>query len=104
MTTIQDMVMYADGTMASGEIVLTWPPFQFAQTTISGGQKTFPIALDGSISIPLYPTVGAQPTGVYYTVAYCLDKGPVTREYWVVPQTPSVVSIGSVRTIPEMPQ
>lgn len=101
---IQDSVLYADGTAASGKIWLTWPPFQWANVTIVGGQQAFPVAPDGTISIPCFPTIGAQPGGVYYTVVYELDKGPVYREYWAVPPTPTVVSIGAVRTIPEMPQ
>ena len=103
MTTVQDTILFADGSAASGQIILNWPSFQFSGVTIVGGQSAYEIGPDGAVSIPLYPNVGAQPSGTYYTVAYALNKGPVLREYWVVPSLP-VVSIGSIRTIPEMPQ
>lgn len=103
MTIIKDSIMYADGSLASGKIVLNWPPFQFNGVTIFGGQQAFPIAADGTVSISCYPTVGALPSGVYYTAAYHLDRGPVYNEYWVVPSLPTT-TIGAVRTIPEMPQ
>jgi hypothetical protein len=101
MTTVKDTITYADGTLASGRIWLTWPSFQSLGATVSAGQSSYLINPDGTISINLYPNLGAQPEGTYYTVAYALDKGPVYREYWVVPSLP-VVSIGEVRTIPEM--
>lgn len=104
MTTIHDSITYADGTLATGAIVLTWPPFVWSGITIVGGQQSFEIAPDGTINIPLYPTVNATPQPVYYTASYRLNRGPVYREYWNVPPTPPVVTIGSVRTIPEMPQ
>lgn len=103
MTTIKDSITYADGTVATGRIWLFWPPFQFAGVTITGGQRAFDIAPDGTISIPCFPTVGALPQGVYYLAVYKLDRGPVYREYWVVPPLP-IVNIGAIRTIPEMPQ
>ena len=104
MTTITDTVLYADGTTAKGSIVVTWPPFQFAGVSVFGGQTEFEVGAGGKISFTLYPNVGAQPVGTYYTAAYKLDRGPVYREYWVVPSSPPTVSIGSIRTIPEMPQ
>jgi hypothetical protein len=103
-TTVQDSITYADGTLASGQIVLTWPPFVWSGVTVTGGQKAFTIAPDGTISIPCYPTVGAQPPTVYYTANYQLDRGAAYSEYWAVPPSPPVVTIGAIRTIPEMPQ
>lgn len=104
MTTIQDTVTYADGTVAEGAIVLTWPPFVAAVgTSVMGGQQAFVIAPDGTISIRCFPTSNALPQPVYYIASYRLNKGPVYDEYWVVPPLP-VVSIGAIRTIPEMPQ
>jgi hypothetical protein len=102
MTTVQDTLLYADGTSPLGTITLTWPAFQWAGITVAPGQQAYSIGSAGAISIELYPTVGAQPAGVYYTAVYKLDKGPVYREYWAVPSSPPVVTVGSVRTIPEL--
>jgi len=101
MTRIQDMITYADGTLASGRIVLNWPSYQFGGVTIAPGQQPVPIAPDGSFTVDVYPTIGATPTGVFFTAVYKLDKGPVYREYWMIPSLP-VVSIGAIRTIPQM--
>lgn len=101
MTTIQDTITYADGTVGSGQIVVTWPPFSVNSVTIIGGQQAFLINPDGTVSITLYPTANA---GVYYTASYQLDRGPVYTEYWNVPALPNPTSIAAIRTIPEMPQ
>lgn len=94
MTTIQDTITYYDGSIASGRIILTWPPFLYAGMAIAAGQQAYPIAPDGSVTITCYPNVGPQ--GVYYTATYQLDKGAVYDEYWLVPAT-SVTTIGAVR-------
>ena len=96
MTTIEDTITYFDGTVASGRIVLTWPPFAYAGTAVAAGQQAFEIALDGSISITCYPCVGALPAGTYYTATYQLDKGPVYDEFWVVPSS-GPTNIASIR-------
>lgn len=96
MTTIQDIVTYYDGSTASGKIIVTWPPFQYAGVAVAGGQQEYDIALDGSITITCYPCIGAQPQGVYYTATYELDKGAVYDEYWLVPAT-SPTTIGAIR-------
>ena len=104
MTTIQDTVTYADGTAASGEIVVTWPPFIApVGTTVAGGQQKYEIGPAGAISIRCFANAGALPPGTYYTASYRLDRGAVYDEYWVVPNVPTV-NIGAIRTIPEMPQ
>src|SRR5262245_11620050 len=103
MTIIQDTVRYLDGSTASGKIVVSWPPFQFAGIAVAAGRKSFPIAANGTIQITCYPTIGAQPLGVYYTATYQLDKGSVYDEYWLVPSTPAT-SIPTIRaSIPETP-
>lgn len=105
MTTIKDTVAYADGSVATGKIILTWPPFSSGGMTMVGGQRAFWINPDdGTISITVCPTVGATPPGVYYTATYELDRGPVYDEYWVVSSAPNPTTIGACRTIPEMPQ
>lgn len=102
--TIKDTILYADGSAATGKIILTWPPFWSGGMTMVGGQRAFWVNPDGTILITICPTVGALPQGVYYTATYELDRGPVYDEYWVVPSAPNPTTIGAIRTIPEMPQ
>lgn len=96
MTTIQDIVTYVDGSIASGTIILTWPAFNYAGVAIAAGQEVYTIGADGSIVIICYPCVDAQPPGVYYTATYQLNKGAVYDEYWVVPAT-LTTTIGAIR-------
>lgn len=104
MTRIQDTILYADGSFASGRIVLTWPPFQFGGVTIVGGQREIVITPNANnFDFSCQPTVGALPTNVYYTASYRLDRGPVYDEYWVVPSGLNT-TIGAIRTIPEAPR
>lgn len=93
MTTIQDTVTYGDGSVASGRIILTWPPFSYAGAALAAGQKAYPIGADGSVTITCYPSVSA---GIYYTATYQLDTGAVYDEYWLVPDT-GTTTIGAIR-------
>lgn len=97
MTTIQDVVTYADGSIAVGKIILTWSPFSYLGTAIAAGQQTYPIAPDGSIAITCFPSVGVP--GAFYTATYQLDKGAVYDEYWAVPATNAPITIGTVRVL-----
>lgn len=103
MTTIQDKVTYFDGSVAQGQIIVTWPPFVYGGQTVAAGQQVYEIAPDGTVTIVCYPTVGALPPGMYYTATYELDKGAAYDEYWVVPSVP-LTTIGSIRvSVPETP-
>lgn len=93
MTTIQDTITHFDGSAASGEIVVTCPPFQYAGVAVAAGQKRYTIGANGSITITCYPSVG----GIYFTATYQLDQGAVTTEYWSVPDTSNIITIGAVR-------
>jgi len=96
LTTIHDIVTYFDGSIATGRIVVTWPPFIFGGVAVAGGQQVYPIGPDGSVTVICYPSIGAQPLGTYYTATYELDRGPVYDEYWLVPAIPQT-TIGAVR-------
>jgi hypothetical protein len=103
MTTISDIVYYFDGSVAAGQIVLTWPPFIFGGLTVAAGQQAYPLAADGSVAITCYPCSGAQPAGIYYTATYQLDKGAAYDEYWQVPASPTA-TIGACRaSVPVTP-
>ena len=91
-TEISDTVDHADGTVASGTVLISWPSFVtgFGDTIPSGSVSTTITA--GVLDVHLVPNSGSTPMGSYYTVVFQMDDGTVSREYWVVP-----VSTGSVR-------
>jgi hypothetical protein len=96
-TTVQGTVYRADGSAATGTLIVSWPAFSTARNqAVAAGTITVPIGQDGFATLQLAPNAGAYPAGTYYTAVYHLSDGTVSKEYWVVP-TSSPASIASVR-------
>ena len=98
-TNVQDTVYHADGTVAGGTILVSWPAFITAGgKTVAAGHITANIEPGGKVSLNLAPNVGATPAGSYYTAVYHLDDGTVSKEYWSVPNVPST-TVGAIRSL-----
>ena len=96
-TTVQGTVYRADGTAATGTVILSWPAFSTATNqAVAAGSTTANIGQDGFLSVNLAPNQGAYPAGSYYTVVYHLSDGTVSKEFWVVPGA-TTAAISSVR-------
>jgi hypothetical protein len=96
-TTVQGTVYRADGSAATGTVLVSWPAFSTATNqAVAAGSTTATIGQDGFLSLNLAPNQGAYPSGSYYTVVYHLSDGTVSKEYWVVPAT-ATAAISSVR-------
>lgn len=99
-TTVADTVYLADGTVASGNVIITWPAFISASgTAVAAGETSVALGANGALSVALVPNAGATPAGVYYTVVFQLGAGQVRTETWVVPTT-SPANLATVRTTP----
>jgi hypothetical protein len=99
-TTIADTVYMADGSIAAGTLIITWPAFVTAGgSAVAGGTTNVTLGTNGALSVALVPNAGATPANVYYTVVYQLGPGEVRTEYWVVPTT-SPANLATVRTTP----
>ena len=99
-TTVADTVYLANGSTASGTLIITWPAFVTASgAAVAGGATNTTLGANGALSVALVPNAGATPAGVYYTVVYQIGPGEVKTEYWVVPTT-SPVDLAGVRTTP----
>lgn len=97
MTAIQDTVYRADGTAASGSIVVSWPTFTTAAgQVVASGSTSAVIGPVGAVSLNLAPNAGAIPVGTYYTAVLHLDDGTTSRQYWVVPVSASPVKISAI--------
>jgi hypothetical protein len=97
-TSISDTIYRADGTAASGTLIVSWPAFTTAaNAAVAAGSVTVQIGAGGAVSLNLAPNAGALPAGTYYTAVYHLDDGTVNKEYWVVPAAAST-TIGQVRS------
>lgn len=101
-TAVQGVVYRADGTVAQGTMLVSWPSFTAADgSAIAAGSTTATIAADGSVSMLLAPNAGANPQGTYYTVVYHMNDGTVEKEYWVVPQAATAtISQMRARVVP----
>lgn len=87
-TTVQDTVYSANGTPASGTVLVSWGTFTTAAgKTVPAGNTSATISAGGLLSIALAPNAGAIPMGSYYTAVFHLSDGTTSREYWVIPVT-----------------
>ena len=99
-TTVADTVYQADGSAATGSLIITWPTFVTSSgAAVAAGTTTTTLGANGALSVALVPNAGATPAGVYYTVVYQLGPGQVKTEDWVVPTT-SPANLTQVRTTP----
>jgi hypothetical protein len=100
-TTISDTLYNADGSLASGRVVIAWQTFLIGTCQVIAGQMTVNI-MNGVLNAQLYPNSTAAPEGTSYRVTYALKSGRITTEYWVVPASTIPVPLASVRapTVP----
>jgi hypothetical protein len=99
LTTVSDTVFRADGSPASGTLLISWPAFTTADGhTVAAGNKSVALGSNGSVTVQLAPNVGATPAGTTYLVTYQLSDATVKTENWSVGST-SPETISQVRTL-----
>ncbi len=98
-TTVSDFVYRADGGLAGGALLISWPTFSTPTgQTVAAGRKSVTLGPGGALSVALVPNTNAMPSDTYYTVVYQLDDGTVKTEFWIVtPSSPT--TIAAVRTV-----
>jgi len=100
LTTINDTVYRADGSAASGTVMISWPSFESAAgDAVVAGDLAITIGPLGAFTAQLVPNAGSSPAGTYYVAVFQLDDGTVRTEYWAVPAT-SPTTIAAVLTTP----
>ena len=98
MNTVTDTVYRADGTPASGTLLISWPAFTTADgKPVAAGNLSVTIGAGGAVAIPLAPNAGASPDGTFYKVVFKLDDGTTNTENWVVPAG-SATTIAAIRS------
>ncbi len=99
LTTVNDTVFRADGSPATGTLLISWPAFTTSDGhAVAAGTRSIALSSTGTFSVQLAPNVGSTPTGITYTVVYQLSDGTVKTEYWAV-GTISPETVAQVRTI-----
>ena len=98
-TQVADTIYHADGTVATGTVLISWPAFTTGSgQAIASGSTAAVIGTGGALSVQLTPNSGSTPMGSYYTAVFHLDDGSVSREYWVVPVSSTAVTVSSIET------
>jgi hypothetical protein len=98
-THVSDTVYRADGTPASGTVLISWPAFTTADSKpVAAGSESVTLGSEGEFATDLVPNAGATPAGSYYLVVFQLDT-VVRTEYWMV-STTSPTTISAVRATP----
>ena len=96
---ISDTVYYANGATAAGTVLVSWPAFTTAAgLSVPKGSTAIVLGAGGRLNLSLAPNAGATPAGTYYTVVYHLSDGSTSREYWAVPVSSGLLSLGAVRS------
>jgi trimeric autotransporter adhesin len=98
-TQLTDTIYRADGTTATGTVLVSWPAFTTSNgLSVPAGNTSVTIGLGGGFSVALAPNAGSSPMGSYYTAVFHLDDGTISREYWVVPVSQYSVAVSSIRS------
>ena len=97
-TQVTDTVYRADGTPATGTVIVSWQAFTTASGQAVPSGSTSATITGGGLSLQLVPNAGSTPMGTYYTAVYHLDDGSVSREFWVVPVSQFPVLVSAIRS------
>ena len=70
-TRVSDTVYRADGTPASGTVLISWPAFTTKDAKpVAAGTKSVTLGTGGALLVDLVPNAGATPSGSYYQVVF----------------------------------
>lgn len=102
LTTVNDIVYRANGQVASGSLVISWPSFTTAdQKPVAAGELSVNIGAGGALTVALTPNEGAAPSGTFYKVVYKLNDSSTSVEYWTVPSvSPTTISAIRASVVP----
>jgi hypothetical protein len=98
-TQVADTIYHADGTVATGTVLISWPAFTTSNgDSVPSGSASAVITARGALSVQLIPNAGSTPIGSYYTAVFHLDDSSVSRQYWVVPVSLAAVKISAIES------
>lgn len=89
--TVSGPLLNADGSPATGDVVISWPTFTSGSNLIMAGSRVIRVTA-GTLTVNLFPLN-------FYTVEYRLTMGTPQKVAWIVPSSPSSVTILDVQTV-----
>ena len=100
LTTIEDTLYRADGTLYSGYLQIEWKSFEASDSSIIPSQSLSLRIYKGLFKVQLIPTTTAISSGAFYSVRYVSDGKLQALETWTVPPSPTPLRVTSVRLAP----
>lgn len=99
LTTVQDILYTANGSLFNGVVTITWTTFEASDTSnISGAVTTVPIT-NGNLFVQLAPTTTANPAASY-AVKYNGEHRTQFAETWIVAPSTMPLRVRDVRLPP----
>jgi hypothetical protein len=95
LTTIQDVLYQADGTLYNGVLTISWPSFAAGTSTIVMQSATVNV-VQGNLFVQLVPSATAIPA-IDYTVTYNSNGAAQFQESWSVPASATPLTVRAVR-------
>lgn len=96
LTTIQDVLYKADGSLFAGSVYVQWKSFTASDNSLIAMNSISVPIVNGVIRLRLVPTTTAS-SGAYYTVRYNADGKTQFTEVWTVPAVSTPVRVKDVR-------
>jgi hypothetical protein len=97
LTTIQDKLFKADGTLFNGTLTIQWSTFDVTNVGTIVQQSTSVAVVNGNLLVQLAPNSTAQPPANIYTVQYQSDGREQFAETWAVPVSTVPLTVAAVR-------
>jgi hypothetical protein len=98
LTTIQDKLFKADGTLFNGTLTIQWSTFDVTNVGTIVQQSTSVAVVNGNLLLQLAPDSTAQPPANVYIVQYESDGREQFAETWTVPVSAVPLTVAAVRT------
>lgn len=99
LTTIQDTLFRADGTLFNGSLTIQWSTFDANDIGTIVQQSTTVEVVNGNLLVQLVPDATAQPPANVYTVQYQSDGREQFAETWTVPVSTVPLKVSEVRVV-----
>ena len=100
-TTVADTIHAPDGSLPTGQIIISAPStFTAADgTVVFQGTVATAAVTNGAFSVGLVPNAGSSPSGTSYKALYELSGVAYRSETWVIPSSANPVNLAVVRSI-----